>query len=273
MVIRFLCPNGHKLSAPEKGAGRAIKCPKCEVLLQVPKPPEEQKEGDPVVLQAEQIIEFYCPNEHYLQSPARLQGKRGQCPHCGETFRVPIVNAAGRSAGGATVEEVENLEEIEEVQEQPLEDVEEIEEIEEVAEPSASDTHLGKSDKLKAAGQPPAKRPAASDELLLPDMGSLSGELPPPPPVMPDGVIPHPLAWLFERIWEICDPEAVIELELEGGERLTPLHFSHELSHAQHAVFATRSPDGSHTITVIDWSKVARVSVRGLKELPARVFE
>ena len=37
----------------------------------------------------EDEIVFLCPNGHKLNGPARLQGRPGQCPHCGEKFRIP----------------------------------------------------------------------------------------------------------------------------------------------------------------------------------------
>ena len=36
MTIRFLCPNGHQLSAPESMAGKAGKCPKCNTAFAIP---------------------------------------------------------------------------------------------------------------------------------------------------------------------------------------------------------------------------------------------
>lgn len=42
----------------------------------------------------EETITFLCPNGHKLTSPARLQGKAGKCPHCGEKFRVPMLDEA-----------------------------------------------------------------------------------------------------------------------------------------------------------------------------------
>src|SRR5437870_4014874 len=87
MLIRFTCPRGHKMSAPDDKAGSMGKCPQCETMFEVPRPPKNYNGLD--VLVADEVIEFYCPNEHYLRAPAKLQGKRGQCPHCGEKFMVP----------------------------------------------------------------------------------------------------------------------------------------------------------------------------------------
>lgn len=126
MPISFICPNGHRVSCPDDQAGRAGKCPRCGAVVRIPPPgtavsvaaapylsspaPESgavtsseghtstsgfleldeaddhpQAEGP---LDAE-IIVFLCPNGHRLNSPARLAGRPGQCPHCGAKFLIP----------------------------------------------------------------------------------------------------------------------------------------------------------------------------------------
>ncbi|MEM7479171.1 MAG: hypothetical protein AAF483_29655 [Planctomycetota bacterium] len=36
MAIEVKCPNGHRIKAPEKYAGKKVKCPKCKVVILVP---------------------------------------------------------------------------------------------------------------------------------------------------------------------------------------------------------------------------------------------
>jgi len=36
-------------------------------------------------------MEFICPNGHRLFGPTKLQGRRGQCPHCKAYFRIPFL--------------------------------------------------------------------------------------------------------------------------------------------------------------------------------------
>ncbi|RIK82515.1 MAG: hypothetical protein DCC68_06385 [Planctomycetota bacterium] len=55
----------------------------------------------------EETITFLCPNGHKLTSPARLQGKAGKCPHCGEKFRVPMLDEAEEEPEEFGVEENE----------------------------------------------------------------------------------------------------------------------------------------------------------------------
>src|SRR5687768_12612727 len=119
-MIKFLCPSGHQLSAPENLAGKAGKCPKCNTPFVVPRPEElEEPEREPPAPSAVtednsttdstaatsagdgekpretpamgsgkgtaapgEVFVFLCPNGHKLNGPPSLKGKPGQCPHC-----------------------------------------------------------------------------------------------------------------------------------------------------------------------------------------------
>jgi predicted RNA-binding Zn-ribbon protein involved in translation (DUF1610 family) len=267
MLIRFTCPRGHKMSAPAERAGATGKCPECETLFEVPRPPADY--DGKALLAAEEIVEFYCPNEHYLRSPARLQGKRGKCPQCGATFVVPSVGVApaeepasppapgsAPSAGG---------EETSEIVEAPdgLEAVEQIDPIA-VYDPPPASSSSGSSSPVRGAepdfsfvDQPPWEE---QQDDVQPERGS-------------DGSgVTHPLAALFERIWEESDREAVVELELKSGERIAPMSYAHDVSRGAFGVFGIRAPDGTHTVTVVAWDDIARIYVRELKELPPTMF-
>ena len=105
MVIRFVCPNGHELTASEERAGKPGKCPKCDTKFVVPAADDENSEdlaepdlddlevpdehvGDPDDANPDVIV-FLCPNGHKLNGPSSLKGKPGKCPHCGSKFRIP----------------------------------------------------------------------------------------------------------------------------------------------------------------------------------------
>src|SRR5215204_3661439 len=112
-MIKFLCPNGHQLSAPENLAGKPGKCPKCNTAFVVPTPEEEPDLEPPAAAAAaapanaaptqptigmgsgkgkgapKDLFVFLCPNGHKLNGPPSLKGKPGQCPHCGARFRIP----------------------------------------------------------------------------------------------------------------------------------------------------------------------------------------
>ena len=101
-MIKFLCPNGHPLSAPENLAGKPGKCPKCNTPFVVPPPDDEDSLADDLAASGSGIATpamgsgkglgtfmFLCPNGHRLNGPPSLKGKAGQCPHCGVRFRIP----------------------------------------------------------------------------------------------------------------------------------------------------------------------------------------
>ena len=118
MAIEFLCPNGHRLSSPDASAGRPGKCPKCQAVFRVPQQsgaratPSDSGHSLPHLEEAEslsgrttaaslniqtpassnpagEVIVFLCPNGHRLNGPLSMQGKPGQCPHCGAKFIIP----------------------------------------------------------------------------------------------------------------------------------------------------------------------------------------
>ena len=83
-------------------------------------------------------IAFLCPNGHKLTGPRALQGKAGQCPHCGAKFRIPTYEKPRE-------EEIPVGEMVEHDESEDLEDVEEIEDVEIVDEDAdvAAEHHLG----------------------------------------------------------------------------------------------------------------------------------
>lgn len=48
-------------------------------------------------------ITILCPNGHKLVCPEQQAGKRGKCPHCGATFRVPELGTAPVSTGSGPI--------------------------------------------------------------------------------------------------------------------------------------------------------------------------
>lgn len=46
-------------------------------------------------------IALLCPNGHRLICPEQQAGKRGKCPHCGATFRVPELSTAPVAGGSS----------------------------------------------------------------------------------------------------------------------------------------------------------------------------
>ena len=75
MPIKTLCPCGASFSAPEKFAGKKVKCPKCDQPVAV-------KTGS-------DKIATKCGCGKVLQVPKKLAGKTVKCSKCGNPVKVP----------------------------------------------------------------------------------------------------------------------------------------------------------------------------------------
>lgn len=269
MVIRFLCPNGHQLTAPETMAGKAGKCPKCGLAFAVPtleeigaveagtgEPPAEEP-AEPSASQMSgsvdlsapnstgsaksgtgEVFVFLCPNGHKLNGPPTLKGKAGQCPHCGAKFRIP------------------SDEDLAEMEEQPP--------AEEVPEEEPDDL-------IDAEIQDDIP-PDAADEEPIAD-AEVAEEAPPeeiyvdPPPEAG-----HALGYVFARIWDQRYEGSEVELYLKDGDMLSPEYYCDNLSCREYGVFANRNGDDEYSFTLINWDDVRKVLVKKIPQLPRPMF-
>ena len=255
MVIRFLCPNGHKIHCPDEQAGRSAKCPKCGVKFLIPDSSEVEDAdaggsdsrvdrpatGDSGSSSAvtvdkpdedlgEEEMEFLCPNGHRLHGPPSLQGQPGKCPECGCRFRVPSYDDAS--------EEDEN------------------EEVEDRISLGAMDTDI-------------SLPPGGGDESRVDDRAGLSLEVEELPEGWPKDVSgTHPLGTLLASLWTGKPPGAVVELHLGDGEKIVSDRVAKTFLRGTHGVFAIENEDGTYTLTAVAWNSVTRIVVRGLKGLP-----
>jgi hypothetical protein len=255
MIIRFACPNGHPLTAREEHVGREFKCPKCSLPVVVPASPALGAEVAEGAAQApsgpEDIIVFLCPNGHRLHGPRSLEGRAGQCPHCGARFRVPS-------------------------QDDPDEEEEQGSRILVGATPDAGE--------LAVQRLPGPDGGGASDEPFFSfkfedSSGSGRGSsavTEAPPAIETAGgsqIERHPLADLFTRFWDERARGAFVELHLGDGVVVVPERYARELSRGKYGVFAVKDPDGTHTLTVLAWDAISRVSVRRVSKLPRKIFD
>jgi len=257
MVIKFLCPNGHQLSAPENMAGKKGKCPKCQSAFVVPTledvaaaeadaesvPQEQPAEAgangnEPTTIPAAgsgkglpggDLFVFLCPNGHRLNGPPSLKGKAGQCPHCGARFRIP------------TDDEEEAPDEQPANQQQPMQVV------------------LGAPEVTGSGGFRFPIEQFAPEE----PVEATSGQ----PPAGGPG-----LGFILAKLWNDRDDQTEVEIFLSEGEIYSPDHYSPTLSSSDYGVFAIREGDDSYAVTVIPWSAVRRVGIRKLAELPGNLF-
>jgi hypothetical protein len=235
-VVKFLCPNGHQLTAPENLIGKPGKCPKCSAAFVIPAPHEEEepatvpasgsgkqlagKSGLQLPIQGgsgsrqnrADLFVFLCPNGHKLNGPTSLKGKLGQCPHCGARFHIPSDEELEEAPPNA-------IEGAEMVEEAPP-DTEEVVDVEETFEP-----------------EPPF------DEAI------------------------HPLAHIMYRLWLHKGDAGEVEIFLPEGEIMHPDYYSAELSQKEFGVFATREGT-TFSFSVIPWGNVRRIAVHKAGRLP-----
>lgn len=260
MPIKFLCPNGHQLTAPDNLAGRPGKCPKCNTPFVVPKPePESPSAESPPAPAAEapaaetaaeklpvdkatadqigqgsgkgkmnppDMFIFLCPNGHKLNGPSSLKGKAGQCPHCGAKFRIP--------------------------------DDDDDMELPEVPE-----------DEPAAASSEQFVFPGFETEENIEEVYEaveVEDTLDPPP----DGI--HPLSYIVGRLWDRKGDGTELEIFLAEGEIVAPELYSEVLSIKEFGVFGSQEGDGTYSVTIIPWSTVRKIGIRKLPELSDKVF-
>ena len=88
------------MEAPAGMAGQFLKCPKCQQVVQVPKPAESKADSNEYsaldhmqkaqkVLDAD-IIRFRCECGQAVSTPEKNAGKLGECPICREDMRIPM---------------------------------------------------------------------------------------------------------------------------------------------------------------------------------------
>jgi Zn finger protein HypA/HybF involved in hydrogenase expression len=268
MAIKLTCPKGHALTCPDELAGKPGKCPDCGSKFIVPVVGGKaeaitteastagfRKTGDSGKSRsasapaggsgpslAEDEIVFLCPNGHKLNGPSSLQGRPGQCPHCGAKFRIPTREEM-EGDGEAPDDDVPMGEAVDVDVFVPPATLDEIS-------PHADEPEYGAGANLDAITAADAYRqapPAAA--------GSFGG-----------------LASAFAWLWDQRGPDGVVDVFIEGGDVVTPDYFSSSLSTADCLVVAVADDDGTYTLAAVPWRSVKRVGFRRVRKLPPRVF-
>jgi DNA-directed RNA polymerase subunit RPC12/RpoP len=282
MLIKFLCPNGHPLSTSSARAGKPGQCPKCGTKFLVPDAEDEHVEpsgSDAAATaagadSAQGTIVFLCPNGHQLNGPSQMQGKAGQCPHCGVKFLVPVYDDQGDEEAMEEVVDVEDVEVVEEVEAAATSPA--VAAGSGVRGNSRSGSGLDFLAALESGSASDSSAPVGST--IGPVIGQSGDVHQTNQAATPNGDAqgggePHPLAGVFARFWRQRGKRGVVELHLADGTVLTPKKFSPRLSHPTFGVFAVDDSDGTSAVVTIPWSCISQLHLRGLKKLPEGVFE
>lgn len=272
MVIKFLCPNGHQLSAPENMAGKKGKCPKCQSAFVVPTLEEiAAAEADdtpepggsaaaagprPELAPPDKPGEPAAPIE-IPQTPAMGSGK-GLPPGAVFVFLCPnghklngppsLKGKAGQCPHCGARFRIPSDDDLE----APEEDV-----------------PTGEADEDE---EPAAEHPSGGFQFPFGQFGeqvidAAVEDAPPPPPAGAPG-----LGYIFARLWQQRDEQTEVEIFLTEGEIVSPDRYSEILSGSDYGVFAIQEGDGTFAVTVIPWSAVRRVGVRKIAALDEGLF-
>ncbi len=271
MVIKFLCPNEHQLSAPESMAGKRGKCPKCQSAFVVPTleelaaaEAEEAEEAATAAPAASGTPELAPPEaavagsgDSVRMKPAMGSGKglpAGEvfvflCPNGHKLNGPPSMKGkAGQCPHCGAKFRIPDDDEPEE----------------DVPTGQADDDDIA-SGQLEGEASGGFQFPFGQigDEVID---AAVEEPLAPPPPGSAG------MGYIFARLWEQREEQTEVEIFLTEGEIMSPDKFSEILSSSDYGVFAIQEGDGNHSVTIIPWSAVRRVAVRKVADLPGEMF-
>ncbi len=235
-MIEFLCPNGHRIRCQAEQAGRAAKCPRCGVKFRVP---------DPADLQASEAVGSDSTVSRPEFTDSGLSGKKLPAPGESEPKepQIEFLCPNGHRLHG----------------------------------PASLQGKPGECPECGSRFRIPTYEDVSAEEeaereislgRVSPEKGAM------PTTISGRGVAGQDMAALFARFWDIRTKGATIELRLRDGEAVIPHQFLKRLSQQSHqGVFAVKEADGSISLVAVAWDAVARISVRGLGELPKGLGE
>jgi len=302
-MIKFLCPNGHQLTAPDHLAGKSGKCPKCSTAFMVPTLEEMAEASEP----APEPSPAPVPNEADRMPP----GTTGSLPPLdplpdaapaaaaggekSEAGRSGVGKADGSKsgvAGGSKIGEGSGKG---------------------TARPGVFVFLCPNGHKLNGPaslkGKPgqcphcgarfmipeddvpeediptgavedeeiPAGEPVEDEVPIEPEMAEEEEvveadveELEPDPEPIPPGV--HALGYIVGRLWDHKNETTELEIFLQEGEIISPDHYAEILSTGEYGVFAHKEGDEEFSLSVIPWSAVRRVDLRKVPKLAHGTF-
>lgn len=239
-MMEFLCPNGHRIRCQAEQAGRAAKCPRCGVRFRIPKPTDldvsETSASD---------SKFSKPE--FVESTGRLPTGGGTAS---KQPQIEFLCPNGHRLHGPA-----------HLQGRPGECPEcgsrfRIPTYEDIAADEATEQEisLGRMEGREASESGKAGR---HDEGATPT--TISGR----------GSSGPAMAASVARLWALRPTGASLELRLRDGETIVPDQFLESQSKESHqGVFVVKEPAGGLSLVSIAWDAIARVTLRGLSELP-----
>ena len=304
-MIKFLCPNGHTLSAPENLAGKPGKCPKCNTAFVVPKPEEPappaplEPAGEAPALAPAAATAGAAPAPAPAAeattappaagNPAPLAGNAAQpaantAPPAAAATQMPELGSGkGLPPGEVFVFLCPNGHRLNgppSMKGKPGQcphcgarfRIPSDEDLEDLELPEEEDVPTGQAEDEEEI---PEGRPEGGVDFNRLFGGGSSEEV--VDAAVEEAIAPPPpgaggLGYIVGRLWERRTDDTELEIFLGEGEIVTPDFFSEVLSSSDYGVFATQEGDGSFAVTVIPWNTVRRVGMRRIGQLPGSLF-
>ena len=93
-MIKLICSNcNHEINAPEKYAGKRVRCPKCKSPVRIPQLVGQKDTQEP------KFIKFNCPTcNQKIGVAADHAGKRVRCAKCKNPLRIPQASSQADSS-------------------------------------------------------------------------------------------------------------------------------------------------------------------------------
>jgi hypothetical protein len=302
-MIKFLCPNGHQLTAPDHMAGQARKCPKCSVAFVVPTL-EELASAEGAAAPSAGGGTPLGPSEADRLPPMKTEGEGNAVT---ETAAAPPAEktegksdigqaeagksgiAAGSKIGTESTKgkdlfvflcpnghKLNGPSSLKGKPGQcphcgarfviPEDDVPE------------EDIPTGAvEDEMPQEDDVPAGEPVEDEEFVEGELApeeeiveAVVEEAEPDPEPIPPGV--HALGYIVGRLWDHKTESTELEIFLQEGEIISPDQYSELLSTGEYGVFAHNDGDENFSVSVIPWSAVRRVDLRKIPKLNPGLF-
>ncbi len=93
-MIKFSCSHcGQGIVAPDKYAGKLVRCRECRASVKVPLPNDSSTHG------GINLIKFHCPNcNHKIGIASKYAGRKAKCGKCHQSLTIPIPEKIGAQA-------------------------------------------------------------------------------------------------------------------------------------------------------------------------------
>jgi hypothetical protein len=243
MVIEFLCPQGHKIRCGDDRAGNPAKCPKCGVKFYVPEL-EESEPSDSGSWATASAETSTTPGSGSSGSAA--EQIEFLCPN-GHRVWAPIAlqGRAGQCPDCGSKFHIPTLADYEETPLDVVSSEDSVVNLEPLGGVPGGSSSKG-SGLIPWPGKSQQQSHVGSDDRVARFLADLAADLP---------------------------DEATLELLTVDGQTYVPDRVASQLCDAGRLAFSVKGDDDTHTLVVLPWPSIARIEIRGVKQVPLEFRE